>query len=94
MAYYLRPQFFYFKFNQVGYLITRSHLQLRPDQDKAKQLDTCNNREVRQYIGHGGKVITIWQLNTGMVECAEYEYASRDTGVQRSKINTYSMGMR
>ena len=29
-----------------------------------------------------------------MVECAEDECASRDIGVQRSKINKYSMGMR
>ena len=33
-------------FNQVGYLRTSSHLQLRPVQDKAKQFDTYNNREL------------------------------------------------
>ena len=31
-------------FNQVGKLRASSHLQLRPGQDKAKQLDTYNNR--------------------------------------------------
>jgi hypothetical protein len=39
---------FYFSpsFNQVGKLRTSSHLQLRPGQDKAKQLDTYNNTEL------------------------------------------------
>jgi hypothetical protein len=31
-------------FNQVGNLRTSSHLQLRPDQDKAKQFDTYNKK--------------------------------------------------
>ena len=38
-------------------------------------------------MGHGCEVITIQQLKTGMVGCAEDECASTDTGVQRSKIN-------
>jgi hypothetical protein len=41
--------FFFFispLFNQVGWLRTRSHLQLRPGQDKAKQCDTNNNKEL------------------------------------------------
>ena len=33
-------------FNQVGYLRTSSHFQLRPDPDKAKQCDTNNNTEI------------------------------------------------
>ena len=33
-------------FKQVGKLRTSSHLQLGPDQDKAKQFDTCNNTEL------------------------------------------------
>ena len=33
-------------FNQVGKLLTSSHLQLRPGQDKAKQCDTNNNTEL------------------------------------------------
>ena len=33
-------------FNQVGKLRTSSHLQLQPDQDKAKQFDTYNDTEL------------------------------------------------
>jgi hypothetical protein len=33
-------------FNQVGKLITSSHLQLRAGKDKAKQLDKNNNKEL------------------------------------------------
>ena len=33
-------------FNKIGQMRTRSHLQLRPGQDKAKQFDTYNNTEL------------------------------------------------
>jgi hypothetical protein len=53
-----------------------------------------NKGVIRQYIVHGGEVITIWQLNTGMVDVQKMDVQVEILWCKRSKINKYSMGMR
>ena len=53
-----------------------------------------SNKGVKAITGHGGEVITIWQLNTGMVDVQKMDVQVEILWCKRSKINKYSMGMR